>query len=205
MISCDEKSGMQALEREITAMTSSHVERQDNSYERHGTQCLIANLDVATGEILSPTVQETRTEEDFEKHIKKTIETDPEAKWVFVVDQLNTHKSESLVFLVATLCGLTDIDLGVKGASGILKNMETRKAFLTDPEHRIRFIYTPKHASWLNQVEIWFSILVRRLLTRLSVKSTIELKEKVLDFIAYFNQTMAKPFKWTYRGRALQA
>lgn len=196
---------MQALEREITTMTSSHVERQDNSYERHGTQCLIANLDVATGEILSPTIQETRTEKDFEKHIKKTIETDPEAKWVFVVDQLNTHKSESLVFLVATLCGLTDIDLGIKGRSGILKNMETRKAFLTDPKHRIRFIYTPKHASWLNQVEIWFSILVRRLLTRLSVKSTIELKEKVLDFIEYFNQTMAKPFKWTYRGRALQA
>ncbi len=205
MISCDEKSGMQALEREITAMTSNYVERQDNSYERHGTQCLIANFDVATDEILSPTIQETRTEEDFEKHIKKTIETDPEAKWVFVVDQLNTHKSESLVILVATLCGLADIDLGIKGTSGILKNMETRKAFLTDPEHRIRFIYTPKHASWLNQVEIWFSILVRRLLTRLSVKSTIELKEKLLDFIAYSNQTMAKPFKWTYRGRALQA
>jgi hypothetical protein len=205
VISCDEKSGVQALEREITAMTSTHVERQDNSYERHGTQCLIANLDVATGEILSPTLQETRTEEDFEKHIKKTIETDPDAKWIFIVDQLNTHKSESLVFLVATLCGLTDMDLGIKGVSGILKNMETRKVFLTDPEHRIRFIYTPKHASWLNQVEIWFSILVRRLLTRLSVKSTIELKEKVLDFIAYFNRTMAKPFKWTYRGRALQA
>ena len=186
-------------------MTSIHVERQDNSYERHGTQCLIANLDVATGEILSPTIQETRTEEDFEKHIKKTIETDPDAKWLFIVDQLNTHKSESLVFLVATLCGLADIDLGIKGVSGILKNMETRKAFLTDPEHRIRFIYTPKHASWLNQVEIWFSILVRRLLTRLSVKSTIELKEKVLYFIEYFNRTMAKPFKWTYRGRALQA
>ena len=205
VISCDEKSGMQALEREITPMTSTHAERQDNSYERHGTQCLIANFDVATGEILSPTLQETRTEEDFEKHIKETIDTDPEAKWVFVVDQLNTHKSESLVFLVATLCGLTDIDLGVKGKSGILKNMETRKAFLTNSEHRIRFIYTPKHASWLNQVEIWFSILVRRLLTRLSVKSTDELKEKVLDFIEYFNRTMAKPFKWTYRGRPLQS
>ena len=204
VISCDEKSGMQALEREITAMTSAHTERQDNSYERHGTQCLIANFDVATGEILSPTIQETRTEEDFENHIKETIDTDPDAKWVFVVDQLNTHKSESLVFLVATLCDLTDIDLGVKGKSGILKNMETRKAFLTNPEHKIRFIYTPKHASWLNQVEIWFSILVRRLLTRLSVKSTAELKEKVLDFIEYFNRTMAKPFKWTYRGRALQ-
>jgi len=205
VISCDEKSGMQALEREITPMTPIHVERQDNSYKRHGTQCLIANFDVATGKILSPTLQETRTEKDFEKHIRETINSDPEAPWVFVVDQLNTHKSESLVVLVATLCGLTNIDLGIKGKKGILKNMETRKVFLSNPEHRIRFIYTPKHTSWLNQVEIWFSILVRRLLTRLSVKSTAELKEKVLDFIHYFNQTMAKPFKWTYRGRVLQA
>jgi len=205
VISCDEKSGIQALEREITPITSSHVERQDNSYERHGTQCLIANFDVASGKIQSPTIQETRTEEDFEKHIKETINSDPEAQWIFVVDQLNTHKSESLVRLVATLCGLTNMDLGVKGKRGILKNMDTRKQFLTNLEHRIRFIYTPKHASWLNQVEIWFSILVRRLLSRLSVKSTAELKKKVLDFIEYFNQTMAKPFKWTYRGRALQA
>ncbi len=205
VISCDEKSGMQALEREITSMTPINVERQDNTYERHGTQCLIANLNVATGEIISPTIQETRTEEDFAKHIKNTIDTDPDAPWIFVVDQLNTHKSESLVLLVAALCGLSDIDLGVKGKSGVLKSMETRKNFLSNPEHCIHFIYTPKHASWLNQIEIWFSILVRRLLTRLSVKSTVELKDKVLDFISYFNQTMAKPFKWTYRGRALQA
>ncbi len=205
MISCDEKSGMQALEREITPMTPHQVERQDNSYERHGTQCLIANFDVATGEVLSPTIEDTRTEEDFKNHIKVTINEDPEAPWIFVVDQLNTHMSESLVLLVATLCGLTDLDLGVKGKSGILKNMASRKDFLSDSSHRIRFIYTPKHASWLNQVEIWFSILVRRLLKRLSVKSTAELKEKVLDFIDYFNRTMAKPFKWTYRGRALQA
>ncbi len=205
MISCDEKSGMQALEREITAMTPTHSERQDNTYERHGTQCLIANFDVATGEIIFPTIQETRTEEDFENHIKTTVESDSQAHWIFVVDQLNTHKSESLVLLVTTLCDLSDVDLGVKGKSGILKNMETRQQFLADSTHRIRFIYTPKHASWLNQIEIWFSILVRRLLTRLSVKSTAELKEKVLKFIDYFNQTMAKPFKWTYRGRALQA
>ena len=154
VVSCDEKSGMQALEREITPMTSAHVERQDNSYERHGTQCLIANFDVATGKIVSPTIQETRTENDFEKHIEETIKTDPKAQWVFVMDQLNTHKSESLVLLVARLCELKDIDLGVKGQSGILKNMETRKTFLTNTEHRIRFIYTPKHASWLNQIEI---------------------------------------------------
>jgi len=196
---------MQALEREITPLTNTHVERQDNSYERHGTQCLIANFDIATGKIVSPTIQDTRTEKDFEVHIKETIDTDPEAKWIFVVDQLNTHKSESLVRLVAPLCGLTDLDLGVKGKSGILKSMETRKAFLSNSAHRIQFIYTPKHASWLNQVEIWFSILVHRLLKRLSFKSTAELKEKILAFIEYFNQVMAKPFKWTYRGRVLQA
>ena len=196
---------MQALEREVTPLTNTHIERQDNSYERHGTQCLIANFDVATGQVISPTIQDTRTEKDFKKHIQETIDTDPDAKWVFVVDQLNTHKSESLVRLIAELCGLTEVDLGIKGKEGILKSMETRKAFLSDLGHRIRFIYTPKHASWLNQVEIWFSILVHRLLKRLSVKSKEELKEKVLSFIGYFNQVMAKPFKWTYRGKALQA
>jgi hypothetical protein len=205
VISCDEKTGMQALEREITSMTSKHVERQDSSYERHGTQCLIANFDVATGEIVSPTIQETRKEEDFEKHIKETIKQDPDAKWVFVVDQLNTHKSESLVMMVIALCGITGVNLGIKGKSGILKSMETRKEFLSNFEHRIRFIYTPKHASWLNQIEIWFSILTRRLLQRLSVKSTSELKKKVLQFIEYFNTVMAKPFKWTYKGRVLQS
>lgn len=106
---------------------------------------------------------------------------------------------------VATLSNLTGIDLGVKGKSGILKNMKSRKEFLSNPSHRIRFIYTPKHASWLNQVEMGFSILVRRLLIRLSVKSTAELKEKVLGFIDCSNRTMAKPFKWTYQGRPLQA
>jgi len=160
---------------------------------------------VATDEILSPTIQETRKEEDFETHIKETISGDPEAEWVFVVDQLNTHISARLVLLVVTLCGFTDIDLGVKGQCGILESMKSRKDFLSDPNHRIRFIYTPKHASWLNQVEIWFRILVRRLLKRISVKSTTELKEKMLNFIDYFNRTMAKPFKWTYRGRVLQA
>jgi len=206
VISCDEKSGMQALEREITPLNQTHVERQDNSYERHGTQCLIANFEVATGKILCPTIQDTRTEEDFKNHIEKIVNTDTnsKAKWIFVVDQLNTHKSESLVRLVAALCGLTELDLGVKGKSGILKNMASRKAFLSDLTHNIRFIYTPIHASWLNQIEIWFSILVHRLLKRLSVKSTDELKEKVLDFIKYFNKVMAKPFKWTYQGKALK-
>ena len=132
-------------------------------------------------------------------HIANTIETDPEATWVFIVDQLNTHKSASLVRLVAACCQL-EIDLGVKEKSGILLSMESRAAFLSDTKHRIRFVYIPKHTSWLNQIEIWFSILVRRLLKRASFKSTDELKQRILAFINYFNQTMAKPFQWKYKG-----
>lgn len=204
MISCDEKTGIQALERKITLMKPGHCERQDNSYERHGTQCLIANFEIATGKIIRSTLGDTRTEEDFVEHIKNTIDVDPTGEWIFVCDQLNTHKSESLVQLVASYLDIHD-DLGIKGKSGILESMETRAEFLKDKTHRIRFVYTPIHASWLNQVEIWFSILVKRLLKRLSTKSTQELKQKILDFIEFFNTTMSKPFKWTYKGKVLSA
>ncbi|MBN1877260.1 MAG: transposase [Anaerolineae bacterium] len=94
---------------------------------------------------------------DFAAHIAQTIALDPNAHWTFVVDQLNTHQSETLVFLVAQQCAIED-HLGVKGESGILQSMATRRTFLNDPTHRIRFVYTPKHSSWLNQIELWFSI-----------------------------------------------
>jgi putative transposase len=108
------------------------------------------------------------------------------------------------VRLVAELCG-TCGSLGIKGKEGILKNMQTRSSFLSNEHHRIRCVYTPKHASWLNQVEIWFSILVRRLLKRLVTKSREELKQKIENFIEYFNKTMSKPFKWTWKGSILKA
>lgn len=206
LLSVDEKTGIQALERaaESLPMKPGLVEKQEYEYIRHGTQCLIANLEVATGEIVAPTVSASRTEEDFTAHIAQTIATDREAGWILISDQLNTHQSVGLVRLVARECAI-ECELGEKGKSGILKSMTTRAEFLRDESHRIRFVYTPKHTSWLNQIELWFSILVRKLLKRSSFKTVEELRERILAFIEYFNKTMAKPLKWTYTGRPLMA
>jgi transposase len=204
VVSIDEMTGIQALERKYPTKPTKPglIERREFEYIRHGTQCLIGNFHVATGKIISPTVGDRRTEEDFVAHLRRTIETDPDAGWIFVADNLNTHVSEGAVKLVAKYCGITD-DLGLKGKSGVLKSMETRTQFLQNSTHKIHFVFTPKHSSWLNQIEIWFSILVRRLLKRASFGSEENLKERILAFIDYFNKTMAKPFKWTYAGRPL--
>lgn len=203
-VSVDEKTGIQALQQihPLKPMRPGLVERREFEYKRHGTLSLIANLEVATGQVITPSLGPTRTEDDFAKHIEVTVATDPKASWHFIVDNLNIHQSESLIRLVAKLCA-TETDLGVKGQSGILKSMESRTAFLEDHSHQIRFIYTPKHTSWLNQIEIWFSILVRRLLKRASFSSLEDLHQRILAFIEYFNKTLAKPFRWTYTGRAL--
>lgn len=202
---CDEKTGIQALERVHSAkpVCAGEPERQEFEYIRHGTLCLIANFHVATGQVLASTIGETRTEKDFADHIAGTIDSEPDAQWVFVVDQLNTHMSASLVELVAQRCEIKD-DLGKKERRGILKSMASRKQFLADPSHRIRFVYTPRHCSWLNQVEIWFSILVRRLLKRASFDSLDSLRQRLNEFIDYFNRVLAKPFRWTFTGRPLQ-
>jgi hypothetical protein len=206
VVSCDEKTGIQALERNAPTKPPApgQVERREFEYTRHGTVCLIANLEVATGKLIAPTIGPTRTEADFVEHIRKTIATDPMAKWVFVMDQLNTHVSESLVRLVDAACNL-QLDLGRKGHSGILENRQSRTDFLSDLDHRIRFVYTPKHCSWMNQIEIWFSVLSRRLLRRSSFVSTDALSERIRKFIDYFNATLAKPMRWTFTGIPLRS
>jgi transposase len=206
VISTDEKTGIQALERDAPAlpMRPGRVEKQEFNYDRHGTLCLIANLEVATGQILASSIGPTRGEEDFAAHIRQTMAGDPRGTWVFICDQLNTHQSEALVKLVAQQCGITQ-DLGVKGEAGILLSLATRRSFLEDPSHRIRFLYTPRHASWMNQIEIWFGILSRRALKRASFASLEALRQRLLAFIDYFNRTMAKPYHWTYTGRPLRA
>ena len=206
VVSTDEKTGMQALERihPSKPVRPGTPERIEFEYVRHGTLCLIATWDVARGGILARTLGPTRTEEDFARHIAKTIDTDADAGWIFVSDQLNTHMSEALVKLVAERCTVGG-DLGVKGECGALHTMATRKAFLAEASHRIRFVYTPRHSSWLNQIELWFSVLARKLLRRSSFSSLADLQARVEKFVDYFNAVLAKPFRWTFTGRALQA
>lgn len=206
VLSTDELTGVQALERKHPGLplAPGKVERREFEYIRHGTQSFMINFDVVTGQVVLPSVGPTRTELDFAAHIARTVTSAPEVtQWHVVLDNLNTHQSEALVRFVASESDLA-IDLGEKGRSGILATQARRAAFLSDPTHRIVFHYTPTHASWMNQVEIWLGMLVRKVIRRASFTSVTDLQHKVLAFIAYFNQTMAKPFKWIYEGKPLQ-
>ena len=130
--------------------------------------------------------------------------TDPCASWVFVTDNLNIHCSETLVEVVAKACAITT-PLGKKGVRGVLRSVASRQAFLSDRSHGIRFVYTPKHSSWLNQIEVVFGVIVRKVVRRGSFTSVADFREKLLNFINYFNRVFAHPFRWTYTGRPLMA
>jgi transposase len=201
-------TGIQALERKAPdrPMRPDKPTKREFEYIRHGTQTLIASFDVSSGKILYETIGQTCTEVDFLVHLQQMIRVAPRVqKWHLVMDCLNIHQSESLVRWVASIEGIPQVTLGKKGESGVLQSMATRAEFLNNPEHDIVFHYTPKHCSWLNQIEIWFSILMRKLLKRSSFTSKGDLASKILDFIAYYNDKIAKPFKWTYKGKALTA
>ena len=205
--STDEKMGICAREHKNPSiqMKEGCPERIDPEYIRHGTSGIIASRDVSTGEIVCPMVQPTRTEEDFLQHIQNVYNQNPSDKHIFVVDNLNTHKSESLVHFVAEIEGIEPSELGIKDRKGILKSMKTRGDFLSDDSHKIRLVYTPKHCSWLNQIECWFGIITRRLLNRrASFISVADLEQKIWAFIDYYNQFMMKPFLWNYKGKLLK-
>lgn len=204
-VSTDELTGVQALQRKHSGLplAPGKVERREFEYIRHGTRSFILSRDVVTGQILAPVCGPTRTEADFLAHVQALVKSSSEVKrWHIVCDRLNIHQSASLVEWVAKRDELEE-DLGVKGESGILASMASRATFLADPTHSVVFHYTPKHSSWMNQIEIWLSILVRKLLKRGSFTSVEDLQTRVLAFIDYYNRTMAKPFRWTYQGKAL--
>ena len=200
----DEQTGIQALERIAPdiPMQPGRPARLEFEYKRHGTIGLFGNLHVPTGRILEPMLRETRTEDDFLENLDQVVCTDVDAPWRIICDNLNTHLSESLVRYVAHSCDIEE-DLGAKGRRGILKSVATRRAFLSDTSHRIHFVYLPKHTSWLNQIEIWFGILRRKAIRRGFFRSLTQLKDRILDFIDYYNATMARPFQWTYHGKVL--
>ena len=204
-ISLDELTGVQAIERKHPdlPMQPGHELRCEFEYIRHGILSWFINFDVVTGGVIEPSWGPTRTEEDALAHLQRLIASDPKAaKWHIMLDNLNIHQSESLVRWIAERERIAPEALGVKGKSGILQSMESRAAFLHNPTHQIVLYYTPKHASWMNQVEIWLSILVRKLLKRGNFPSLDDLRDQILAFIAYYNCTMAKPIKWTYTGIA---
>ena len=200
VVSTDEMTGVQALEHKYPDKLPlpGQTAKMEFEYIRHGTTSLIGFFEVATGKIFPPYLNETRGESDFCEAVRQVVETAPEKDWIFVCDGLNTHKSETLVKYVAEACGI-DAGLGHKGKSGILKSLRSREEFLHDPSHRIRFVYTPRHCSWMNQIEIWFGIINRKLLRRQSYTSIEEMKESIRRFIEQYNLT-AHAFRWTYAG-----
>ncbi|MCP4419038.1 MAG: IS630 family transposase [Chloroflexi bacterium] len=204
IFSTDEMTGIQALETIAPdlPMKPGKPQAREFEYKRNGTQTLIAAINVATGKVTAY-CGDTRTEEDFCNFISGLVENNRGCRcYHFVCDQLNTHKSESLVRYVNDYCKL-NLEVGLKGKEGILKSMQSREEFLCDPSHSIVFHYTPKHASWMNQIEVWFGILSKKVIKRGRFSSKENLKAKLLAFIDFFNRTMAKPFKWTYQGKVL--
>jgi hypothetical protein len=204
-VSTDELTSVQALERKHPALplAPGHVQCREFEYLRHGTHSFILSRDVVTGKLVAPFSGQTRTEEDFLPHVQAIVATDATVtRWHVVCNNLNIHQSESLVRWVAQISAIEQDSLGKKGDYGKLALMPRRAVFLSDSTHKVVFHYTPNHSSWMNQIEIWFSIPVRKLLRRGSFISVAALETRVLAFIDYYNHT-AKPFKWTYQGKAL--
>ncbi len=200
VVTCtDEMTGLQALEHaypDKDAMPGM-VARRDFNYVRHGTTAFIGFFNVQDGTVFEPYLASTRGDDDFRDALSLVIDANPGKKHLFVLDNLNIHKSEALVRYVAKQIGYRG-DLGVKNKQGILKNMESRATFLSDERHSIRFCFVPIHCSWMNQIEIWFGILNKKLLKRASFTSVDDLQKAIREFVAQHNAMFAHPYRWTY-------
>ncbi len=198
--SSDEKTGIQAISHTQTSYTKiGQIRRIESEYIRNGTTCLIASKNISTGQINAYNVGQTRKEEDYLKHVKEIVATDINKEHIIICDQLNTHKSESLVEWIANMC-YDNIDLGIKGKKGILKSQKSRMKFLENQKHKVRFYFTPKHCSWINPIENWFGILGKKVIKHGEFGSVNSLEQQISDFIDYYNKVLSKPLKWTFYG-----
>jgi transposase len=198
VICCDEKTGMQVLERKAPTKPAQpgRRERREHEYIRHGTRVLINALAVATGKI-AWTIGTTRTATDFVAHLKQAYHCWPGMqRYDWVLDNLNTHWSLDVCRLVARWCK-------VPFEPYKLKTGPQRRAFLTDPSHRHVFHFTPKHGSWLNQAELFFGVLHRRFLARGSFPSAKDFTRRLERFLKDYNARHAHPYRWTYTGEPL--
>jgi len=196
LLSVDEKTSIQALERKYPhkPMMPGRVELIEHEYKRHGTCCLTAGLEVATGEVMG-LLTPNRPAEVFAEFIQWICQAYAEARSIHIVmDNLNTHYHALTCQVVAEFC---------QCSMGKIKTGRQRRDFLADPSKSVVFHFTPSHASWLNQIEIWFSTLVRKVIRRGDFSSVDDLQDKIIEFIEYYNEYLAKPYKWTYTGRPL--
>lgn len=198
VICTDEKTGMQILERKhpTILVQPGKPEKREQEYIRHGTRCLIASFLVPTGKVVWD-LGVTRTSADFASHLLHVTSQFPEHKrFHWVLDNLNTHWSLDVCQLLARLNGLPFHKKD-------LRTGKQRRAFLTDPEHNHVLHFTPKHGSWLNQVELWFSTLARRFLKRGDFASAEEFVARLTAYLDDHNVHRAHPYRWTYTGQPL--
>lgn len=203
----DEMTSLQANQRRAASKRPRPGQggKRECQYTRHGTLSLTGSWHVVLGQMMQTTIGPTRNSEDFADHIQHTIQADPDANWVFVMDNLNTHCSEEVVRLIARLLGVCEDTLGdKKKRQGVLGSTRSRREFLTNRDHRIRFVFLPKHSSWLNQIEVVFGVISKRVMRHGDFSSTADLKSKLHAFVDYFNETFARPFNWTYTGKPTQ-
>lgn len=203
VVSVDEKTGIQAIERyeDRGPKSRGFKKRREYEYVRHGTSSLIAAVNVENGKVIKSHQGPTRNETDYCEFIKQMVSELPELDEIIILaDQLNTHLSESLVLWIAELEGYKRGELGQKGKEGILKSMASRRLFLEKSHHRVRFIFTPKHCSWLNPIENWFAKLQRHVITKGNFTSIADLESKIEKYIVFYNTELAKPAKWKFKG-----